>query len=195
MPSLIKPLFLAALLSVSGAGISAQETENTAASDLSLGVPVDGELQPGQPYVREEFGDWSIRCLFNPDGGDPCQMYQLLSDADGNDVAEFNMFPLPEGGNAAAGANIIAPLGTLLTQGVTMSVDGGAARRYPFTVCNANGCVARVGFTADEVAQFKSGNAATLIVVPFGNPDAPVSLNVSLTGFTAAFDSGNIGPN
>ena len=54
MPSLIKPLFLAALLSVSGAGISAQETENTAASDLSLGVPVDGELQPGQPYVREE---------------------------------------------------------------------------------------------------------------------------------------------
>lgn len=173
-----------------------QEAAPDPAADLSLGTPLEqagaptvADLAVGQPYVRGESGDWLFRCLKSPEGQvDPCQLYQLLKDGDGNDVAEISMFPLPDSERAAAGATIVAPLETLLTQQITLSVDGSEGRRYPFTFCNTAGCVARVGFTADEVAQFKRGNAATLRMVPAAAPDQEVVLTVSLSGFTAGYD-------
>ncbi|MCC5975122.1 MAG: invasion associated locus B family protein [Rubellimicrobium sp.] len=157
---------------------------------LTLGEVVDdGTLRPGQAFTREEFGDWLLRCLHDPDGPDPCQLYQLLEDDDGNPVAEISMFPLPDGGRAAAGATIVAPLETLLPEQITISVDGGAARRYAFTFCNIGGCVARVGFTPEEVDQFKAGRTATMRVVPAAAPDQEVVLTISLSGFTAGFTS------
>jgi invasion protein IalB len=77
----------------------------------------------------------------------------------------------------------------LLTQQLTLQVDDGQARRYPFTFCNAAGCVSRVGFTSEEIALFKRGNAATIRMVPAAAPDQEVILSVSLTGFTAAYDN------
>lgn len=209
---MIKPAthILLALLLASPAIAQDTTTEDTAteettteeapeadpADGLSLGTPISDaeptsieDLAPGQPYVRGQSGDWSFRCLKAPEGqNDPCQLYQLLQDDEGNDVAEFSIFPLQDSGRAAAGATIVAPLETLLTQQLTLSVDGGSARRYPFTFCNTAGCVARVGFTQDEVNQFKRGARATLRMVPAAAPDQEVVLNVSLTGFTAGFD-------
>ncbi len=162
---------------------------------LSLGEPVEGaeaqagEPQPGETYIRETFGAWGQRCLRAQEGPDPCQLYQLLNDAEGNPVAEISMFPLPEGGEATAGATIVTPLETLLTEDLTLSVDGAATRRYPFTFCNAAGCVARVGFTAEEVRQFRAGNQATIRLVPAAAPDQEVVLTISLSGFTAGFDA------
>jgi len=185
-----------AILSVIAAGTSAFAQETTQAdpnSDLDLGTAVQPELQVGQPYIREEHGDWALRCLKSEAGTpDPCQLYQLLADENGNSVAEISMFPLPDGGRAAAGATIVVPLETLLTQQLTVAVDGGEARRYPYTFCNTAGCVARVGFTTAELAQFKLGNVATLRMVPAAAPDEEVLLSISLVGFTAGFAaSGN----
>jgi invasion protein IalB len=196
------PTPLAALLAFAlVAPLAAQEaapedapaTEDTTApdpaDDLSLGTPVDGAAPSiGEPYTRETFGDWSMRCLRAAEGPDPCQLYQLLFDGDGNAVAEISMFPLPEGSRAAAGATIVAPLETLLTEQVVISVDGGTAKTYPFTFCNAGGCVSRVGFTAEDIAAFKAGGAAELRIVPAVAPDQEVTLTISLVGFTAGFD-------
>ena len=160
--------------------------------DLSMGEAADaaaGEPQVGQPYVREEFGDWALRCMKTEDGNDPCQLYQLLQDDEGNAVAEISMFPLPEGQEAVAGAEIVAPLMTLLTENLTMSVDGANGRRYPFSFCNAAGCVARVGFTAAEVDQFRNGNAGLLSLVPAMAADQHVDLAISLSGFTAGYEA------
>ena len=173
-----------------------EAVETDPADGLSISTELDNaeapsidQLAVGQPYVRDQSGDWLFRCLKSPEGEvDPCQLYQLLNDENGNSVAEISMFPLPGSNRAAAGATIVAPLETLLTQQLTLSVDGSAARRYPFTFCNTAGCVARVGFTEEEVAQFKRGNAATITMVPAAAPDEKVELTVSLTGFTAGFD-------
>ena len=172
----------------------AAPVEADPAEEFSLGeeVGVDSveELAVGQPYIRGESGDWLFRCLKADEGGtDPCQLYQLLNDESGNAVAEISLFPLEGSGRAAAGATIVAPLETLLTEQLTMSVDGGNARRYPFTFCNAAGCVARVGFTAEEIAQFKRGNSAIITMVPAAAPEEEVNLTVSLSGFTNGFDS------
>ncbi len=182
------------------AAAPAEGTAPEAAPDagLSLGEPVEGaaadaagtgEPQPGETYIRETFGSWGQRCLRAQEGPDPCQLYQLLNDAEGNPVAEISMFPLPAGGEATAGATIVTPLETLLTEDLTLSVDGAATRRYPFTFCNAAGCVARVGFTAEEVQQFRAGSQATLRLVPAAAPDQEVVLTISLSGFTAGFDA------
>ncbi len=160
--------------------------------DLSMGTAVDDAPAFGTPYIRELSGDWSVRCITAEQGvDDPCQLYQLLFDADGNSVAEFSMFPLPTGGQAAAGATIVVPLETLLTEQITLSVDGASKRRYPISFCNTSGCVARVGFTSDEVNQFKRGNAALMRIVPAGAPDQEVNLTISLSGFTAGYNSLN----
>ncbi len=198
MSSFFKSIILAGMLTQAGAAI-AQETETETPAeenapaqegtpdDLILGEPLPPKV--GEPYVLQEFGDWEMRCVKAPEGqNDPCNLYQLLLDNDGNQVAEVNLFRLPDGSRAAAGATIVVPLETLLTQQLTLSVDGGEARRYPFTFCNAAGCVSRLGFTQAEVDQFKRGSNATLRLVPAAAPDQEVLLTMSLTGFTAGFE-------
>ncbi len=170
----------------------APEAQPDAVPGLDMGEPVDGasaEPQLGQPYIREEFGDWSLRCLRTESEADPCQLYQLLLDEEGNAVAEISLFPLPEGAQAIAGAEIVAPLMTLLTEELTLSVDDTAARRYPFSYCNPAGCVARVGFTAEEIEQLRRGAAGQLSIVPAVAPDETVTLNISLSGFTAGYEA------
>ena len=67
---------------------------------------------------------------------------------------------------------------------VAMSYAGDEQNELP-----ANGCVAQIGYTAQEIAAFKAGGQATLTVVPVAAPDQQVELPLSLAGFTAAFDS------
>ncbi|MGZ9810415.1 invasion associated locus B family protein [Pseudoroseicyclus sp. H15] len=157
-------------------------------SQFDLGTPAEGELSPGDAYVRDEFQDWQMRCLVAEEGPDPCQLYQLLMNEDETPVAEFTLVPLPEGSEAVAGAVVIVPLETQLTERLTIAIDGGQARRYEYDFCNLGGCVARFGLTADQIAAFKAGSAATVSIVPAAAPDQSVSLNLSLAGFTAAFD-------
>ena len=161
-----------------------------AAGELDLGqdaAAADAGPKVGDTYVREVHADWEVRCVKTEDGSDPCQMYQLLADQDGNSVAEISIYPLPAGQRAAAGATIATPLETLLTEDLRLSVDGGQDKIYRYSFCSAFGCFARVGFTAGEVEAFKRGAKGKLTIVPAAAPDQKVVLTVSLKGFTAAY--------
>lgn len=164
-------------------------TLEDAAGGLSMGTSDsdDAGSAVGSTYTVETFTDWQLNCVRAADGDDPCQLYQLLRDGDGNSVAEITMFPLPAGGQAAAGSTVITPLETLLTAQLRLRVDNGEARRYPYAFCSTIGCFARLGFTDAEVAQFRAGNQATVTIVPAAAPDQTVDLTVSLAGFTAGF--------
>ncbi len=156
---------------------------------LSMGAEIEAADGIGSVYTEASFDAWEQRCVRTEDGANPCQLYQLLKDTEGNSVAEINMFSLPAGGEAAAGATIIVPLETLLTANLLMQIDGGKAKIYPYTFCTQIGCVARVGFTAAEVEQFKKGNKAVLTLVPAVDPESKVSIDLSLKGFTKAMES------
>ncbi len=153
--------------------------------ELSMGE----DVKLGDIYIESEHGDWELRCIKSEAERDPCQLYQLLDDGNGNPVAEINVFPIAGDEKAAAGATVITPLETLLTQQLAMSVDGAAAKKYPFSWCSQIGCFSRIGFTKDDVAAFKRGNKATLTIVPVAAADQKVNLTVSLAGFTAGFDA------
>ena len=155
---------------------------------LSLGAPVDGgEPKVGDTYTAARFDLWEQRCVKTPNNADPCQLYQLLKDASGNAVAEASLFPLPAGGEAAAGATFVTPLETLLTAQLGLTIDAAQPKRYPFSFCSEIGCVSRVGFTTAEVEAMKKGNQAVVTIVPVVAPDQTVSIEVSLKGFTDGF--------
>jgi invasion protein IalB len=170
---------------------AAAEGEQPAAGAdaLSLGAEVAAPDGPGTTYTAASFDSWEQRCMRTVDGSDPCQLYQLLKDAQGTSVAEISLFPLPAGQQAVAGATIVAPLETLLTEQLTLAVDGATPKRYPFTWCAPLGCIARVGFTQAEIDGFKKGAKATMTIVPVAAPDQKVVLDISLKGFTAGFDA------
>ncbi len=211
MGNLMRLSTLALALMFSGAALAQSDGENTAseteaapaeaeapaadgiASDGGDGVPglsmgVDEGANAG-PYVKDTFGDWQLRCVRDNAESEVCQLYQLMRDGEGNSVAEFNMFPLPEGKQAVAGANIVTPLETLLTANLRLAIDGGQARVYPYSFCSQIGCFSRIGLTAEELAQFRAGNAATITIVPAAAPNETVQLSLSLSGFTAGYNA------
>lgn len=164
------------------------QAENPTNPVMDLGQPVANEPQPGQRYSKSQHGDWELACVKLETGTDPCSLMQVLNGPDGNPMAEFSMFRLGDGGQAAAGATIIVPLETLLPAQLTIAVDGAAGKRYNYSFCNQIGCVAQIGLTEADIAAFKKGNKATITIVPAPAPDKQIPLELSLSGFTAGYD-------
>lgn len=192
MNTLLKTLPLVSLLALTGplsAQTSTETVEEGEAPDaMALSMGEDEQDGLGSVYVDAEFTDWELRCVRSEAPIDPCQLYQLLDDGQGNPIAEINIFPLI-GQEAAAGATVVTPLETLLTENLRMSVDGGAAKVYPFSWCSQVGCFSRLGLSNEDIASFRRGNVARLSIVPVVAPDQRVNLEVSLSGFTAAFNA------
>ena len=206
MPRLIQTLPLIVALGLGAPAWAQDDTETTAQETTTeettgaddgqatseAGLDMGQDVQEDPTYVKEEFGDWQLRCFRSGAEEDPCQMFQLLTEEAGNPVAEFSLYRLPEGAQAAAGATIVVPLGTLLSEGVKISVDGGKAKSYTYSFCSMAGCYARIGLTAADVAAFKRGVVATLQIVPAQAPDQKVDIKASLSGFTAAFENASV---
>lgn len=210
MAQFIRPLILASLIAAPWAALAEDATtepapaepaataaETAPADGGEAAAPAPGDLSMGQEVAATEpamedrgtFGDWTLRCMQVADGSDPCQIYQLLKDDKGTAVAEVTMVTLPEGEKAALGASIAVPLETLLTAGLQLTLDSNPAKAYPFTFCAPMGCFARIGFTADEFAAMKKGNKLMVAVAPIARPDQPVSVAISLKGFTDASEA------
>lgn len=190
---------LALILALTAFPLMAQTTEDPApatepaapADTLAMGQDLGAADGPGSNYTAATFEAWEQKCVRTESGIDPCQLYTLLKDKDGNSVAEFTMFNLPQGaeGPAVAGATFVAPLETLLTAGMTLQIDGAKGKIYPFSFCTQIGCVARIGFTAEEVEGMKKGATAVLTIIPFVAPDEKVELTMPLKGFTAGYEA------
>lgn len=193
----LKLLAIVGLLALPQPLLAQSDTTQESGELPATGTELPGGLALGQTetntgvgstYIKEVEGDWDLQCIRAPEGqADPCEMVQLLKEANGNPVVEVRIFALPAGGQAVAGATVITPLETLLTEPLRIGVDGGAAKRYPYSWCSKVGCVSRLGLTAEDIAGFKRGAQGTLTIVPAAAPDQKVELPISLTGFTAAW--------
>jgi invasion protein IalB len=194
---------LTLILALTASPLIAQTTTETPPADatapadaatgenLAMGQDASTGDGVGSNYTAAKFEDWEQKCVRTEGGVDPCQLYRLLKDKDGNSVGEFTMFNLPKGseGPAVAGATFIAPLETLLTAGMSLRIDDAKGKIYPFSFCTQIGCIARIGFTADEVEAMKKGGNATITIVPFVAQNEKVDLVMSLKGFTAGLEA------
>lgn len=190
----LRHLFAAATVMLLAAPLSAQ------VGSLSDGSILDGqsateEVARGDDTVSEIIGDWDLQCARTGPEPRPCRMYQLLKDNNGTAIAEVTMYRLPAGSTAAAGATFIVPLQTLLTQQLTLALDGVQANRIPYAYCLEIGCLARMGISAIEAEAYKGGNNITVSLVPALAPDQIVTVNMSLKGFKEAYEKANPVPN
>lgn len=200
MPKTAFRLSLATLLTLSTA-VGAQQTETPSpdaapaeaqapAADPVAGLDTGREVaEENAPYIRENHGDWALRCFPTEGQDDLCQMYQLLTEEAGNPVAEFSLYRLENAGNVVAGATLAVPLGTLLTEEVKLSVDTGKPKSYAYSYCTMAGCFSRIGLTQADIDTMKRGATATIEIVPAQAPTQKVRIDVSLSGFTAAFEA------
>ena len=163
----------------------AQETAEQASEEFPIGTKP--EIKVGQVYLVETKGDWNVRCMKTAEGDDPCHIHQVLKDERGNSVAEISFFHLPGGGAAVAGATATTPLGTLLQAQLTFKIDESPAKQYPFNWCEAVGCISRMGFTGLELELLKKGSNASVTIASVVSPTQPVTVPVSLTGFSDGF--------
>ena len=188
---MIRKLLTLTTAVVLGTSAIAQETTQEQTDQTQVGSDLDlGESGPrvGEQYIKEESGDWGVSCLTAQDGNDPCAMVQVLNGAQGDPIAEVTIGKLPAGGAAVAWANVVVPLETLLQAQLAMSIDGAPRKLYNYHHCIPLGCLAQLGLTQADIDAMKSGTKAVLSLVPARFPDQVVNMDMSLAGFTAAFD-------
>jgi len=143
----------------------------------------------GEDVKRTDFNSWEVACLADDSN---CAMAQIGNDATGNPVLEVVVRKLPEpleaGGEVAiAVLDVITPLGVVLTEGLSLKIDDGEDARAPFQVCTEQGCLVREPIAEELISQFKRGSGATVSVIAANQ--GVVSATISLSGFTAAYDS------
>mgnify|MGYP001216730462 CR=1 FL=1 len=182
-------IFIAFLFSLPQTYVQAQSTETQQPALLANGLNTEVTTQ-NQPYMdtyydKATFGDWTLRCVKTSRPIDPCQLFQLMYNLDGTPVAEFNLNVIETNGAVVVAATVITPLETLLTAQLTIQVDGKNSKVYPFVFCLKIGCVARVGLTEADLDSYRTGNQATVTMVPAGAPKQYENLILSLDGFKA----------
>jgi len=88
---------------------------------------------------------------------------------------------------ATAVLDVITPLGVVLTEGLSISIDGDRKESAPFQVCTEQGCLVREPVDDELIARLKRGNKAAVSVIAASQGE--VSSIISLKGFTKAYDS------
>lgn len=145
-----------------------------------------------QEQVRETHGDWQVVCAEGQ--GDVCAMRQIGKGPEGSDVLAVTVRALDgvtaeDGRPVPAAIDIVAPLGVALRQGVRVTVDGGQERAAPFEVCMQNGCLVRSPMSEEFLNAMKRGRTARMVVVSTQQGGTEVPVDISLSGFTAAFNA------
>ena len=168
-----------------GFGAPAAEAASTPSPINPSPAPQSAPNGAQELTQRAISGDWAIMCVGDTD---QCVMAQLAINPEGTPAAEVEMVRL--GGNtpAAAGITVLTPLGVLLEEGFVTRIDDNDPRRREYQVCSQRGCVVRYGATGEEVNEMRAGNTLRFFVSAVNVPQNPVTLTLSLRGFTAAYN-------
>ncbi len=81
---------------------------------------------------------------------------------------------------------VTVPSGRMVPPGIGLQIDGGQTQKIDYMICLPDRCIAEVALSDQLVAAFKRGQQVTLTSVNFQNQPNPI--NVTLSGFTGAFD-------
>ena len=186
--SVVAGLFIWAM---SSAGMSLAQTEGdaTPAPEAEAATTEAAETPDQEAENKEEImavhGDWQVRCRTDDSN---CFMYQLARDSRDAPVAEVSIQPVKQDDGVVAGITVITPLRSFLPKGLTVQIDSSKQDQYPYLWCATVGCFVQYGLNEAGLNRYKRGGKARLTVFPSEARNVPVILDVSLIGFTAAFN-------
>lgn len=149
------------------------------------------EQQEPNETVKATHGAWQVVCSTSQP--DVCVVRQFGELAEGNRVLEVRVRKLDgvttqDGQELPAVIRITTPLGSLLRNGLTVKVDASEAVTGAYEVCLPRGCIVEDPMSQEFLARFKAGAVANMT---FGvvQQEQEISVDISLQGFTAAFNS------
>lgn len=142
-------------------------------------------LPGGASALSEMHGSWSVNCSVGEKGKD-CGFSQTAGNPQTGSALVAMELAAPAA-NKAEGM-LLTAFGLRLDAGVQLGIDGqplGSAR--PFLTCVSSGCLVPMAFEDVELSALKVGQKldVTGIKVDDGKP---VTVSMSLSGFTAAYD-------
>ncbi|MDZ7753128.1 MAG: invasion associated locus B family protein [Gammaproteobacteria bacterium] len=139
---------------------------------------------------EETHADWRVRCEKPEDGSAPerCFMFQNLVMRDSQRQLLNFAVAFPNEDADTPTAVVMVPLGVSLPAGLGLAVtEDTEPTRVAFQHCITIGCRAVIPLDDGQVAALKAGTEAT---VSFSDGTGrAVNVPVSLSGFTAAFNS------
>lgn len=142
-------------------------------------------LPGGASALSERHGSWSVNCSIGEKGKD-CGFSQTAGNPQTGSALVAVELAAPAG-NRAEGM-LLTAFGLRLDAGVQLGIDGqplGGAR--PFLTCVSSGCLVPMAFEEVELAALKVGQKLDVTGVKVED-GKPVTVSLSLAGFTAAYD-------
>ena len=164
--------------------LKAEEADN-----LSIDDTIMSEPQKTEPYIKERFENWSLKCIKTVNSIERCEANQIIFNQKQQPVAEISIIKLPKGQVAAAAATIIVPLETILSEGLVLAIQELEPKKYQFKFCNSLGCYSQIGLTDDEVEALKRKEKASIFLKHISSGDQQIVIPMSLDGFTKTFSN------
>ena len=159
------------------------------ADSLSIDDTIMSEPQKTEPYIKERFENWSLKCIKTVNSIERCEANQIIFNQKQQPVAEISIIKLPKGQVAAAAATIIVPLKTILSEGLVLAIQELEPKKYQFKFCNSLGCYSQIGLTDDEVEALKRKEKASIFLKHISSGDQQIVIPMSLDGFTKTFSN------
>jgi len=159
------------------------------ADSLSIDDTIMSEPQKTEPYIKERFENWSLKCIKTVNSIERCEANQIIFNQKQQPVAEISIIKLPIGQVAAAAATIIVPLETILSEGLVLAIQELEPKKYQFKFCNSLGCYSQIGLTDDEVEALKRKEKASIFLKHISSGDQQIVIPMSLDGFKKIFSN------
>ena len=164
--------------------LKAEEADNLSIDDTMMSEP-----QKTEPYIKEKFENWTLKCIKPVNSVERCEANQIIFNQKKQPVAEISIIKLPKGQVAAAAATIIVPLETILSEGLVLAIQELEPKKYQFKFCNSLGCYSQIGLTDSEVDALKRKEKASIFLKHISSGDQQIVIPMSLDGFTETFSN------
>jgi invasion protein IalB len=139
---------------------------------------------PTQKTTNQVVGDWTVTCATNESGTKSCAMMQRLSNAQTKQVVLAWLVGLSPSGDKVM--TLRTPLGLLLNKGIVVQVDDNPHLVMTYRTCVQTFCEAVHALNAALLNTLRGGASARVQLQNL--QEQPVNINVSLKGFSKAFD-------
>lgn len=145
----------------------------------------------GPSVVQETYRDWVVSCV-TPQATEAstasarvCEMRQELRQAGGNQRI-LAVALQPQLDSAGASLTLVAPLGLLLSQSISIDLADVRMMEVPFLTCLPQGCIANAVLDIEMIDKLAGGTEA--VVGMTGTDGQVLSAPVSLAGFNAGWN-------
>lgn len=146
-----------------------------------LGSPAALAAEEGK-----QFQDWKVKCeKIEESAKEQCFIFQTLIDDDAKQPVLQTVVGYLQDGKPAIIFTV--PLGVALRAGVGVKIDDSEPMRIPYEHCTPSGCIAGLPLDDKTLGSFKRGLESKVLV--YDASGRPISLALSLKGFTAGFSS------